>query len=123
MAVINLGKDNFEQVITENSMVIIDFWASWCAPCKMFGPVFEKAAERHPDVVFAKVNTEEEQELAQYFQVRSIPTVMMARDQIFVFSESGALPSSALDEVIGKVKALDMDEVKKSIEEQQKGDA
>ena len=121
MAVINLGKDNFEQVITENSMVIIDFWASWCAPCKMFGPVFEKAAERHPDVVFAKVNTEEEQELAQYFQVRSIPTVMMARDQIFVFSESGALPSSALDEVIGKVKALDMDEVRKSIDEQQKG--
>ncbi|MDH5300398.1 MAG: thioredoxin [Gammaproteobacteria bacterium] len=120
MAVITLGKDNFEEVISDNKIVIIDFWASWCAPCKMFGPVFEKAAERHPDVAFAKVNTEVEQELAQYFQVRSIPTVMIAREQIFVFSEAGALPSSAIDEILGKVRELDMDDVRKSIEQQQR---
>lgn len=118
MATIELTKENFETVMAENEVVIIDFWASWCAPCKMFAPIFEAASERHPDVAFAKVNTEEEQELAGHFGIRSIPTTMVARENIFLFQQAGALPSEAIDEIIGKVKELDMDEVRKSAEEQ-----
>ena len=119
MAYIELTKDNFEDVINNNDMVIIDFWAEWCGPCKMFGPVFEKVSEDHPDVVFAKVNTELEQELAGWFQIRSIPTLMVFRENIIVFSQPGALPEGALREVIGKASELDMAEVKKQVAEQQ----
>jgi thioredoxin 1 len=118
MAVVELTKENFEQVITSNATVIVDYWAPWCGPCRGFAPVFEKVAEAHPDVVFAKVNTEEEQEIAGHFQIRSIPTLMVFRDQIIVFSQPGALPQGAFEQVVAKAKALDMDEVRKQMEAQ-----
>lgn len=114
-----ITKENFKEVIENNDIVIVDFWASWCGPCKSFAPVFEAAAEANPDIAFAKVNTEEEQELSAYFQVRSIPTLMVFREQILIFSQPGALPPSALDELIDKIKELDMDEVRKEIAEAQ----
>ena len=119
MAYVELTKENFEQTVTDNDMVIVDFWAEWCGPCKAFGPVFEKVAEDHPDVVFAKVNTELEQEIAGWFQIRSIPTLMIFRENIIVFSQPGALPEGALRELIGKAAELDMDEVRTQIAEQQ----
>ena len=119
MAYVELTKENFEEIITGNDTVIIDFWAEWCGPCKAFGPVFEKVSEDYPDVVFAKVNTELEQEIAGWFQIRSIPTLMAFREQIIVFSQPGALPEGALRDVIGKVGELDMDDVKKQVAEQQ----
>ena len=119
MAAIELTKDNFEQAIQDNKIILLDFWASWCGPCKQFGPVFEAASEEHTDVVFAKINTEEEQELAAQFQIRSIPTLMAIKEQVIVFSQPGALPASALSEIIGKIRELDMDEVRKDIEKQQ----
>jgi thioredoxin 1 len=119
MAVVELTKDNFEQVVTSNPTVIIDFWAPWCGPCKGFAPVFERVAESNPDVVFAKVNTDEEQEIAQHFQIRSIPTLMVFRDQIIVFSQPGALPQSALEQVVDKAKELDMEEVRQQMNEQE----
>ena len=113
MATINLTKENLESTIMNNDMVIIDFWAEWCGPCKMFGPIFEEASNRHPDVVFAKVDTEQEQELAAYFQVRSIPMVVAFREQIGIFQQPGKLlQGPQLDEILGKIKALDMDEVR-----------
>jgi thioredoxin 1 len=115
MAVVELTKDNFEQVVTSNGTVIVDYWAPWCGPCRGFAPVFEKVAEKNPDVVFAKVNTDAEQELAAHFQIRSIPTLMVFRDQIIVFSQPGALPQGAFEQVIEKAKALDMEEVRKQI--------
>ena len=119
MAYVELTKDNFEQIVTENDMVIVDFWAEWCGPCKMFGPVFEKVSEAHPDAVFAKVNTEVEQEIASWFQIRSIPTLMIFREKIIIFSQAGALPEGSFRQVIEKAKELDMDEVKKQVAEQQ----
>jgi thioredoxin 1 len=119
VAYVNLTKENFEEIINDNDTVIIDFWAEWCGPCKMFGPVFEKVSEEYPDVVFAKVNTELEQEIAGWFQIRSIPTLMIFRENIIVFSQPGALPEGALREVIGKVGELDMEEVKKQVAQQQ----
>jgi len=115
MAVVELTKDNFEQVITSNSTVIVDYWAPWCGPCRGFAPVFERVAQATPDVVFAKVNTDDEQEIAQHFQIRSIPTLMVFRDQIIVFSQPGAMPQGAFEQVIEKTKALDMEEVKRQI--------
>ena len=115
MAVVELTKDNFEQVVTSNSTVIVDYWAPWCGPCRGFAPVFEKVAEKNPDVVFAKVNTEDEQEIAAHFQIRSIPTLMVFRDQIIVFSQPGAMPQGAFEQVVEKAKALNMDEVRKQI--------
>ena len=103
--------------------VIVDYWAPWCGPCRGFAPVFEKVAEAHPDVVFAKVNTDEEQEIAGHFQIRSIPTLMVFRDQIIVFSQPGALPQGAFEQVVAKAKALDMDEVRKQMAEQPEGAA
>lgn len=120
MAVVELTKDNFEQVVTSNSTVIVDYWAPWCGPCRGFAPVFEKVAEAHPDVVFAKVNTDEQQEIAAHFQIRSIPTLMVFRDQIIVFSQPGALPQGAFEQVVQKAKALDMDEVRRQMQEQEK---
>ena len=115
MAVVELTKENFEQVITSNATVIVDYWAPWCGPCRGFAPVFEKVAEAHPDVVFAKVNTDEEQEIAGHFQIRSIPTLMVFRDQIIVFSQPGALPQGAFEQVVQKAKGLDMEEVRKQM--------
>jgi thioredoxin 1 len=115
MAVVELTKQNFEQVVTSNPTVIVDYWAPWCGPCRGFAPVFERVAEENPDIVFAKVNTDEEHELASHFQIRSIPTLMVFRDQIIVFSQPGALPQSSLEQVVEKAKALDMDEVRQQI--------
>ena len=119
MAVVELTKDNFEDVVTNNGFVIIDFWAPWCGPCKNFAPTFEKVSEDHPDVIFAKVNTEEEQEIAAHFQIRSIPTLMIFRDKIIIFSEAGALPESAFRELVGKAGELDMEEVRRQVAAQQ----
>jgi len=119
MAVVELTKENFESTITSNATVIIDYWAPWCGPCRGFAPIYERVAEKHPDVVFAKVNTDEEQEIAAHFQIRSIPTLMVFRDQIIVFAQPGALPQGAFEQVVEKTKALDMDDVRRQIGEKQ----
>ncbi len=119
MSSIAITKENFEDVINKNAMIIIDFWAPWCGPCKNFGPVFEAISDKYPDIVFAKVNTEEQQELGGMFQIRSIPTLMIFRDQIIIFAQPGALPGPALEEIIGKAKELDMDQVRAEIVAQQ----
>jgi thioredoxin 1 len=121
MPVMELTKENFEQVVTSNSTVVVDYWAPWCGPCRGFAPVFERVAEANPDVVFAKVNTDDEQEIAQHFQIRSIPTLMVFRDQIIVFSQPGALPQGAFEQVVSKAKGLDMDEVRKQVSQQEGG--
>ena len=119
MAYIELTKENFEEVITNNDTVVVDYWAEWCGPCKMFGPIFEKVSEDFPGAVFAKVDTEKEMEIASWFQIRSIPTLMIFREKVIVFSQSGALPEGALREIIGKAEALDMVEVHRQVAEQQ----
>lgn len=116
MAVVELTRDNFEQTITENNFVIVDFWAPWCGPCRSFAPTFERISEQHPEIVFAKVNTEDEHEIAAHFQIRSIPTLMMFRDQIIIFSQPGALPESMFKEIVQKASELDMAEVRRQIE-------
>lgn len=117
--VMEVTKDNFSEVIENNDFVLVDFWAPWCGPCKSFAPIFEAAAEANPDVTFVKVNTEEQQELAAYFQIRSIPTLMAFREKIIVFSQPGMLPESALSQLISQVKELDMDKVRQEIAEQE----
>ena len=113
---ITITKDNLNTTIDGNEIVLLDFWASWCGPCRMFAPIFEKAATQYPDIRFGKVNTEEEQELAAAFQIRSIPTLMAFRQGILVFAQPGLLPETALNELIGKIQALDMNEVRRQIE-------
>jgi thioredoxin 1 len=119
MATINVGEKEFEKLITESPIVFVDFWAEWCGPCKMFGPVFEAASEKHPDVVFAKVDTEAEQSLAGAAGITSIPTLMAFRDGILLFRQPGALPAPSLEELIGAIKAADMEEIKKEVAAQE----
>ena len=119
MATINVGEKEFETLITESPIVFVDFWAEWCGPCKMFGPVFEAASEKHPDVVFAKVDTEAEQSLADAAGITSIPTLMAFRDGILLFRQPGALPAPSLEELIGAIKAADMEEIKKEVAAQE----
>ncbi len=115
MATIELTPANFRSTIEGNAMVVVDFWAPWCAPCRGFAPTFEAASQRHGDVVFAKVNTQEQEEMASAFNIRSIPTLMVFRDQIMLFSEAGSLPAPALDQLISQVRALDMDDIRRQI--------
>jgi thioredoxin len=116
---VELTKDNFEKTVNENAMVIVDFWAPWCGPCRGFAPVYEKTSEAHPDVVFGKVNTDEEQELAGSFGIRSIPTLMVFRDKIILFQQAGALPGNALEQIVSQAKALDMAKVHQELAAQQ----
>jgi thioredoxin 1 len=118
MATVELTKDTFEQTVVDNDIVLVDFWAAWCGPCRQFAPTFEQASETHPDVVFGKVDTEAQQELAGMANITSIPTLMAFRDKILVFSQPGALPAPALEQVITAVKELDMDDVRRQIAEQ-----
>ncbi len=119
MATVELNKTNFEDVVTKSDMVIVDFWASWCGPCKSFAPVFESASEQHPDIVFGKVNSDDEQELAAAFGIRSIPYVMLLREKVVLFAQAGALPAEGLESVIRQARALDMAQVHREIAEQQ----
>jgi thioredoxin 1 len=123
MATITTGGSTFQQLVLENDVVLVDFWAAWCGPCRSFAPVFEKASEKHTDVVFAKVDTEAEQGLAAAAGITSIPTLMAFREGILVFSQPGALPASALEQVVTAVKDLDMDEVRAEIAKQEKARA
>lgn len=123
MATLDLTQENFESTVLENDFVIIDFWAPWCGPCRAFAPIYDQVSENHQDIIFAKVNTEVEQAIAGSFQIRSIPTLMVFREKVIVYSQPGSLPASALEDLIAKVRELDMVQVHKEIAEEQAGQA
>jgi len=119
MALVELSAQNFNEEVEKYQIAILDFWAPWCGPCMQFKPIFEKVANEHPDILFGKINTEEERELAAHFNIQSIPTIMIIKEGIIVFMQAGMLPEEALEDLIRQVKELDMDQVRKEIEEQQ----
>ena len=125
MSTVDITTAEFEKTVTENDIVLVDFWAEWCGPCKAFGPVYEKVSEKNPELTFAKVDTDAEQQLGAMLQIQSIPTLMAFREGIAVFRHSGAIPEQALDDLVEQIKGLDMDEVRKAVEEAQaqQGDA
>lgn len=119
MALVNLTEANFNEHIENNDIVILDFWAPWCGPCKQFGPIFEKVSQEYPDILFGKINTEEEQGLAGYFQIQSIPTVVVLREKIGIFQQPGMLPEEGLKDILRQVQELDMDKVREEVAKQQ----
>ena len=121
MSTVELTIDNFEQTINDNDTVFVDFWAEWCGPCRQFAPVFEAAAQEHTDIVFGKVDSDAQHELAGHFNIRSIPTLMAIRDNVVLFSQPGALPAHALEDLIGQIREIDMDDVRRQIAEQRDG--